>query len=78
MRRCADAQARCSQMNGEKLTPDHGFPLRLVAPGTAGCRNAKWVVNLSVTERPSELDSGTTLDRHFSPVCTALVNRFRL
>jgi sulfite oxidase len=55
------------EMNGAPLPRDHGFPLRLIAPGTAGCRNAKWVCAIAVTAQPSELDSGSTLDRHFSP-----------
>jgi sulfite oxidase len=55
------------EMNGEELPRDHGYPLRLVAPGTGGCRNVKWIRNISVTEKPSELDSGSKLDRHFAP-----------
>jgi len=55
------------EMNGETLPRDHGFPIRLMAPGTGGCRNVKWIKNISVTEVPSELDSGSKLDRHFSP-----------
>lgn len=54
------------EMNGVELPRDHGYPLRLLAPGTGGCRNVKWVSKISVTERPSELDSGSKLDRHFS------------
>lgn len=55
------------EMNGEELPRDHGYPIRLLAPGTGGCRNVKWIRQISVTERPSELDSGSKLDRHFSP-----------
>ena len=55
------------EMNGETLPRDHGFPLRLLAPGHAGCRNVKWVGSISVTEKPSDLDSGSRLDRHFAP-----------
>ena len=54
-------------MNGQPLPRDHGFPVRLLAPGTAGCRNVKWVRNISVTAAASELDSGSKLDRHFAP-----------
>ena len=31
------------EMNGAALPPDHGAPLRVVVPGTAGCRSVKWV-----------------------------------
>ena len=55
------------EMNGETLPRDHGYPLRLVAPGHAGCRNVKWLKNISVTAKPSELDAGSKLDRHFAP-----------
>ncbi|HET7173602.1 MAG TPA: molybdopterin-dependent oxidoreductase [Nocardioidaceae bacterium] len=37
-------------MNGEPLTADHGFPVRLVVPGLYGYVSAtKWVVDLQVT-----------------------------
>jgi sulfite oxidase len=31
------------EMNGEPLPLEHGYPLRVVVPGTVGVRNAKWV-----------------------------------
>ncbi len=40
-------------MNGKPLTPDHGFPLRTVAPGYIGARSVKWVGRVTVTDRPS-------------------------
>lgn len=55
------------EMNGETLPRDHGYPVRLLAPGTGGCRNVKWVQSISVSEAPSELDSGSKLDRHYAP-----------
>jgi DMSO/TMAO reductase YedYZ molybdopterin-dependent catalytic subunit len=37
-------------MNGEPLTPEHGFPVRMVVPGLYGYVSAtKWVVELEVT-----------------------------
>lgn len=55
------------EMNGETLPRDHGYPVRLLAPGHAGCRNVKWVSQIVLSEKPSELDSGSKLDRHYSP-----------
>ena len=43
------------------------YPVRLMAPGTAGCRNPKWVRQIVVSSEASELDSGSRLDRHFAP-----------
>ena len=31
------------QMNGEDIPLDHGYPVRIVAPGVAGARNVKWL-----------------------------------
>lgn len=31
------------EMNGAALTPDHGFPLRVVVPGVVGARSVKWL-----------------------------------
>jgi DMSO/TMAO reductase YedYZ molybdopterin-dependent catalytic subunit len=36
-----------TKMNGEPLTADHGFPVRLVVPGWYGCACIKWVNEIS-------------------------------
>ena len=38
------------EMNGEPIPLDHGYPLRLVVPGTVGVRNAKWVKSLTISD----------------------------
>jgi DMSO/TMAO reductase YedYZ molybdopterin-dependent catalytic subunit len=38
----------CYQMNGEPLPPEHGFPVRLIAPGWYGIANVKWVTRIEV------------------------------
>jgi DMSO/TMAO reductase YedYZ molybdopterin-dependent catalytic subunit len=37
-------------MNGEMLTPDHGFPARLIVPGIYGMKNVKWVEEIELTD----------------------------
>lgn len=38
-------------MNGQALTPEHGFPVRMIVPGLYGYVSAtKWVVDLEVTK----------------------------
>ena len=40
-------------MNHEPLTPEHGFPLRVIVPGYAGVRSAKWLTAITVQDAPS-------------------------
>jgi DMSO/TMAO reductase YedYZ molybdopterin-dependent catalytic subunit len=40
------------QMNGEDLSRQHGYPLRLVVPGWYGMASVKWVTRLIVTSKP--------------------------
>lgn len=44
-------------MNGEPLTREHGFPLRLVVPGWYGVASVKWLVRISA--------ASDTFDGHF-------------
>lgn len=39
--------------NGEKLRPDHGYPVRLIIPGYIGGRMIKWLCKIEVTSEPS-------------------------
>ncbi|EYD76533.1 putative sulfite oxidase [Rubellimicrobium mesophilum DSM 19309] len=42
------------EMNGEALPIDHGFPLRLVAPGWYGSVNVKWLRRIEVMDHRLE------------------------
>jgi DMSO/TMAO reductase YedYZ molybdopterin-dependent catalytic subunit len=39
-------------MNGAPLPPQHGFPLRLVAPGWYGMAHVKWLTGITVVDEP--------------------------
>jgi sulfite oxidase len=41
------------EMNGEALTPEHGFPLRVIVPGYIGARSVKWLRDITLQEHPS-------------------------
>lgn len=41
-------------MNGEALSPVHGFPARIVVPGFAGVRSPKWLASIKVQDKPSD------------------------
>jgi DMSO/TMAO reductase YedYZ molybdopterin-dependent catalytic subunit len=41
----------CYEMNGEPLPREHGFPVRLIAPGWYGVANVKWLTRIEVVEQ---------------------------
>jgi DMSO/TMAO reductase YedYZ molybdopterin-dependent catalytic subunit len=41
----------CYEMNGVPLPRDHGFPLRLIAPGWYGVSNVKWLTRIEITDQ---------------------------
>lgn len=41
----------CYEMNGVPLPLDHGFPVRLIAPGWYGVANVKWLTRIEVTDQ---------------------------
>lgn len=38
-----------THLNGQRLSLDHGYPLRLIAPNRAGVFNTKWLTGIAVT-----------------------------
>ncbi len=42
-----------TEMNGQPLLPDHGFPLRTIVPGYIGARSVKWLQKIVVSDKPS-------------------------
>jgi sulfite oxidase len=42
-------------MNNKPLTPNHGYPVRVVTPGIAGARSVKWLdrITVQLTESPN-------------------------
>mmetsp|Transcript_16545 Transcript_16545/g.21890 ORF Transcript_16545/g.21890 Transcript_16545/m.21890 type:complete len:969 (-) Transcript_16545:142-3048(-) len=41
------------EQNGKRLTPDHGYPIRLIIPGYIGGRMVKWLTDIEVTSEQS-------------------------
>ncbi|UQN10066.1 sulfite oxidase [Deinococcus sp. QL22] len=39
-------------MNGEPLTPQHGYPVRAIVPGWYGMASVKWLTGICVTDTP--------------------------
>ena len=44
-----------TEMNNEPLSPDHGYPARVVLPGVAGARNVKWLQSIKLSKNPSTM-----------------------
>lgn len=42
------------EANGERLQPDHGFPVRLIIPGYIGGRMIKWLKEINVIEHETK------------------------
>ncbi|MCE9555945.1 MAG: sulfite oxidase [Planctomycetes bacterium] len=40
------------KMNGEELTPDHGYPVRAIVAGWYGMASIKWLKRIIVTDKP--------------------------
>lgn len=55
------------EMNGEPLTRDHGFPVRVIIPGTVGARWVKWLARIEVSHEESESHWQRNDYKSFSP-----------
>ncbi|HYH78605.1 MAG TPA: sulfite oxidase [Longimicrobium sp.] len=64
-------------MNDEPLTPEHGFPLRVVVPGWFGMASVKWLQRVVVTDAPfngyyQSIDYTCWEERHGVPTLVPL------
>lgn len=42
------------RMNQEPLTPEHGYPLRLIVPGHFGQKQPKWLIEIEAIAKPKQ------------------------
>ncbi|MGN6552091.1 MAG: sulfite oxidase, partial [Pararhizobium sp.] len=54
------------EMNGAPLAPEHGAPLRMIVPGYAGVRSAKWLASITVQAQPADTPV-QAIDYHLYP-----------
>lgn len=59
------------EMNGEVLSPLHGFPLRVVVPGYIGARSVKWLGEVRAQSEPSDNYFYQKAYQLFSPEASA-------
>ncbi|XP_056130982.1 sulfite oxidase, mitochondrial [Lampris incognitus] len=55
------------EMNGEDLPADHGYPVRVIVPGTVGARNVKWLGKIIVSADESSSHWQQNDYKGFSP-----------
>ncbi|XP_055373070.1 sulfite oxidase, mitochondrial [Condylostylus longicornis] len=55
------------EMNGQPLTRDHGYPLRVIVPGVVGARSVKWISRISVSDHESDSHWQQNDYKGFSP-----------
>ncbi|XP_070573052.1 sulfite oxidase-like [Ptychodera flava] len=58
------------KMNGEKLSRDHGYPLRVIVPGYVGARNVKWLTRIIASDEESQSHWQQNDYKGFSPSVT--------
>jgi len=51
------------EMNGEPLTAEHGYPLRIFIPGHFGMKQPKWITRMQALDHPGR---GFWVDRNWS------------
>ncbi|CAK9795358.1 Sulfite oxidase, mitochondrial [Anthophora plagiata] len=42
------------EMNGQPISRDHGFPIRVIIPGVVGARNVKWLAKIIVSKEENQ------------------------
>lgn len=55
------------EMNGEPLSRDHGYPIRVICPGIVGARNVKWLSRITVSKFESDSHWQQNDYKGFSP-----------
>jgi len=55
------------EMNGEPLSRDHGYPIRVIIPGTVGARWVKWLTRINISDEESESHWQRNDYKSFSP-----------
>ncbi|MGV3629383.1 MAG: sulfite dehydrogenase [Betaproteobacteria bacterium] len=59
MEKCMDDTMIVYGMNGERLRPENGYPVRAVMPGWEGNVSVKWLRRIKVTDQPAHFRSET-------------------
>ncbi|XP_072386051.1 sulfite oxidase-like isoform X1 [Diabrotica undecimpunctata] len=60
----------CWEMNGQELTPDHGYPLRIIVPGFIGARWVKQIEKIEVRKEECQAHWHQQLYKYFGPHVT--------
>ncbi|XP_017850120.1 LOW QUALITY PROTEIN: probable sulfite oxidase, mitochondrial [Drosophila busckii] len=55
------------EMNEEPLNRDHGYPIRVIVPGSVGARNVKWLTRIIVADHESDSHWQQNDYKGFSP-----------
>jgi len=58
-----------NRRNGEDISPEHGWPLRLVVPKRYFWKSAKWITGLEFMARDRRGFTVSDVEVHFRGVC---------